>query len=456
MKFKFKAQVLAVMPILVMLFMAGCATEAAEDIEVSTPVEIFEPVLESIRTEITYSGRVAAYESVSVISRLAGQVSETYFNVGDTVSRDDVLFRLDEQDIANQVRALESQLGMAGQGVLAAESALRQVTGGQFQSTILQLEGAVAAAEAQLEGATLGLQNARDAYANMSTAFESAKILHEAGAMSRNDFERAEIGYNQTASAVSQATLGLSQAELGLSMAHDALRIASDQISRENTERARIGVSQAAFSQEAAQVALEIALDALDDTAVRSPISGVVSSRNARIGEFISPQIPAFQIVNMDVVTVDVRVSEVIINRVAQGDLVYVHIGALDGELIIGHVKTISPAADHTNLFPVQIEIANRDGIIRPGMFAEVRFTREAADDVIVLPRSAVMGDENSQFVFINDNGYASRTIVETGIDSGYAIEILSGINTNSQVITAGQDFLSDGARIEVVAVRGR
>ncbi|MCL2874593.1 MAG: efflux RND transporter periplasmic adaptor subunit [Defluviitaleaceae bacterium] len=456
MKSKLNMLALVMVLMLAVLSITGCNESLAEEQEVFVPVEIFEVVPDSIRTEIMYSGRISAYESVLVISRLAGQVVETYFNVGDVVRRDDILFRLDEQDIENQVRALESQLGMAGQGVRAAESALRQVTGGQFQSTILQLEGAVMAAEVQLENVTIGLQSARDAYANMSTSFESARVLYEAGAMSRNDFERAEIGYNQAANAVLQATLGLSQAESGLEMARDAHRIAVNQISQENTERARIGVSQAAFSQEAAQVALEIALDALDDTAVRSPISGIVSARNARVGEFISPQVPAFNIVNMDTVTVDVRVSEVIINRIAQGDDVNVHIQSISDEPITGTIKTVSPAADHTNLFPVQIEIDNRDGIIRPGMFAEVRFTRESAEDAIVLPRSAVMRDDTSFFVFVNENGFARRARVETGIDNGAFIQVISGVDLNSQVIVAGQDFLSDGTEILVTAVRGR
>ena len=456
--------------LLLIAFLAtGCTEGFSEEQETFTPVEIFEPDPKDIQTEIVYSGRVSAIESVFVISRLTGRVVETYFNIGDTVQAGDILFRLDEQDIENQVRALESQLGIAGQGRRAAESALRQATGGQFQSSLLQLEGAVISAEAQLEVAELALRNAEiaqsnavNAYSNAAASFESARILHAAGAMSRNDFDRAEIGYNQAASAVEQASLGMIQAEValdtarsGLAMARDAHNITVTQISQENRERAQIGISQAAYSETAAAVQLQIALDALEDTAVRAPISGVVSARNARVGEFISPQTPAFHIVNMDTVIIDVRVSEIIINRISQGDTVDVNIQAIGGKSLEGTVKTVSPAADHTNLFPVQIEIDNRDGIIRPGMFAEVRFVRESAENAIVLPRSAVMRDETSHFVFVIENEVARRVSVETGIDNGAFIEIVSGVDVSSQVVVAGQDFLSDGVRVEVVGVRG-
>ncbi len=463
-----KQQYKATAIILAAFLVAGCTSNAVETTTEKKvyPVEVTTVSKTSIKDEIVYAGRISPSESVNVISKMAGKVSETLFDVGDVVNEGDILFRLDEADVRNQIKQLETQLDVAQLGVRAAQSGYVSATGGQYESQVMQLEGSIDNSKKQLESAEIGLknaevtlENAKKQLENAENSFNNAKILFEAGALSKSDFDKAELGYTQAKSgkeqaelAINQATVAYSQAELGLSKAQESYDLTVSKISGENADKAGVGVSQAKASENSVAVQLQIAYETLNDASVKAPISGVISAKTAKAGEFTSTQAPAFQIVTTNTVNVDVKVSEIIINKLNVSDKVEVYIKSIGNTPFIGTIKTVSPAADQTNMFPVKIELSNEQGLIKAGMFAEVRFVNESSDDAIVVPRNVVLSDETSKYVYVNDNGIAKRVNVTTGIDNGEMIEVTSGIDSTSQVVVVGQSYLTDGDSVNVVS----
>jgi RND family efflux transporter MFP subunit len=477
---------------------SGCSrvaeTAAAESQTSVIPVEVSVVKLSDIKTEMIYAGQVSAAESVNVISRLTGKVLETYFDVGDAVNRGDILLRLDEKDILDQLRQLEAQIAQADSGIKTAENAVNTVTGGQFQAQVLQQETSIENYDKQILNAQIVLDNAKTAIENAETAiataqtgeenaqkaydttlsqFENTKILHEAGLVAQNDFDRAELGVTQAMAALTQAQSGLKQARSGLTQAQNGLNqaqisydtlimakekaaeglaLTTQTVAADNTRQAQLAVDSAKASKEILLISRELAQNTLNDTSVTSPISGIISARTAKENEYVTTQAPAYVVVNIDNVYAEVRVSENIINSIKPGDEADIFFAAKGGEAVVGTVKTVAPAADQTGTYPVKIEITNPDKTLKPGMFAEIRFVKEQKQNAVTLPRSAVLSDETGNYVFKEEDNYAVKTRVETGIDNGMEIEITSGVNEGDRVITKGHTYVSDNGSVNVVA----
>ncbi len=430
----------------------GCSAKPpAEEEEFRQPVETQAISRTTIKSELAYAGVLTPLQSVAVTGKMGGKVENTYFEVGDTVNAGDALYSLDKRDVQNQIRQLESQLNVTSKGVQQAQSGLKSVTGGQYEAQVLQMENAVENAKKQVQNAQIALDNANLALDNAKDALDRTTMLYENGVATKVDLDNVQMAYDQRLTTVEQAEIGLSTATAGLAQAEETLNISTGAVVSENREKAQIGIAQAQASQQSVQVQLSIARETLGDTTVTSPISGVVSAKNAKQGETYGMQMPAYTIVDMRQVLVSVKVSELMINLLSVGQTVDVRINALGEKPVKGTIKTISPAADQSNTYPVEIVIDNPDSTLKPGMFAEVSFLREQSENTIAVPRSTVLEDAKERYVFIDEAGIARRVVVTTGIDNGQTIEILSGLKDGDQVIITGHTYVRDGDKINVV-----
>jgi len=465
-------KVLPVLMLTVCIGLSGCNAETGQSQtaqKILTAVEATKITSASIKKEMIYAGQVAPSRSVSVISKITGKVQEYYFDIGDSVKEGDILFKLDEKDIQNQITQLEAQMNQSAQGIRSAQNAVSSVTGGQYQSQILQQEAAIENYEKQLTTAENGIklaeiaaENARKTLENTQQTYDNTKALYEIDAVSKSDFDKADLGLAQAQAGFEKANNDYSQALIGKEQllsakktAEEALGLVTGQIAQDNRRSAQLALDTARAGAGSLQVQMDLVLDTLKDTNVTAPMAGLVSGRNAKTDEYVSSQMAAYTIIDIDTVNIDVKVSELLINSIYAGQNVDVLINSISGEIITGTIETISPAADQTGTFPVKIKLSNADHIIKPGMFAEVHFTREMNENTVVVPRNTVLTDETSSYVFVNNGGISIKTTVETGIDNGEYIEILSGVSIGDEVITKGHTYITDGEEINIVSVWG-
>ena len=452
--------------------LSGCSstTVQSETAQVSlTAVEITKVAPGAIKKEMIYAGQVAPSRSVSVISKITGKVQEYYFDVGDEVNENDILFKLDEKDIQNQITQIRAQMNQSAQGIRSAQNAVSSVTGGQYQSQILQQEAAIENYDKQLVTADNGInlaeiavENARKTLENTQQTYDNTKALFEIDAVSKTEFDKVELGLAQAQAGFEKANNDYSQALIGKDQllsakktAEEGLGLVTGQITQDNRRSAQLALDSARAGASSLQVQLDLAMDTLNDTNVIAPMSGIVSTRNAKPDEYVSNQMAAYTIIDINTVNIDVKVSELLINSIYVGQDVEVLINAASDKVLTGKIETISPAADQTGTFPVKINLSNPNHSIKPGMFAEVRFVREMSENTIVVPRNTVLSDETSSYVFINSSGSAKKVIVETGIDNGEYIEIVSGINAGAEIITKGHTYVTDAEEINIVSVWG-
>ena len=188
-----------------------------------------------------------------------------------------------------------------------------------------------------------------------------------------------------------------------------------------------------------------------ENTRLQSPIDGVVTARNYDNGDLYGGQ-AILVVQKITPVKITINVSEQYYSKVEKGDEVSIELDAYPGETFTGKVSLIYPTVDAmTHTFPVEINVANTDQKLRPGMFARATLNLGTLNHVVV-PDLAIEKRSGSgdRFVYVYNNGKVSYTKVELGQRLGDRYELISGVPNGAQVVITGQAKLSDGKEVEV------
>ena len=206
------------------------------------------------------------------------------------------------------------------------------------------------------------------------------------------------------------------------------------------------------FDLEALEASFNLASLELDYTQIRAPIGGVVSERYVKIGTTIRVGDPAFRITSLDPLVAYMHVPEREYRQIRSGQPVAIDIDALAGEHIVAAVTRISPVVDpQTGTFKITIEIRDEERRIKPGMFGRMSIVYDVHENVLQIPRSAVIEDRGNETVFVVEEGEAVRRVVQTGYGSDGMVEITDGLTDADEVITVGQVGLKPGAKVKVI-----
>lgn len=215
------------------------------------------------------------------------------------------------------------------------------------------------------------------------------------------------------------------------------------------------GVSQADF--DLAKLKLELSKktyqNVLENTELRSPVSGVVTARNYDKGDMYSMQQPIFVVEQIAPVKMLINISERHFTRVNANMEFNITVEAFPDETFKGRVNLIYPTIDaKTHTFQVEIVSDNTDGRLRPGMFARVT-ANFGKNRRIVVPDIAVVKQIGSgeHFIYVlNTDNSVKYQKVELGNRLGNRYEVISGINEGDQIVTKGHARLKDGSTVTV------
>lgn len=188
-----------------------------------------------------------------------------------------------------------------------------------------------------------------------------------------------------------------------------------------------------------------------ENTRLESPIEGVVTARNYDNGDLYSGQ-AILVVQKMAPVKLTINVSEQYYSKVKKGDEVSIELDAYPGETFKGKVSLIYPTVDAmTHTFPVELNVANEDLKLRPGMFARATLNLGTLNHVVVpdlaIDKRAGSGD---RFVYVYKDGKVRYSKVELGQRLGDRYELLSGVENGAQIVIAGLAKLADGKEVEV------
>ena len=172
---------------------------------------------------------------------------------------------------------------------------------------------------------------------------------------------------------------------------------------------------------------------------VYAPISGVITHRDAKIGQKVNPATRLFEVVNLSTVWLEADIYEKDLVKIKSGQKVNVSVTAYPGEIFTGRIFFIGSTLNHdTKTIKILIEINNKYEKLKPGMFANTGIVVGEKVDVLTIPKEAVLEDENLKIVFVKEEHGYHRHVIETGIESGKYIEVLSGLDEGALIVTKG------------------
>jgi len=312
--------------------------------ETSIPVVVSNPMKGNISQDVVISGQLKAENEISIIPKIAGAADVLSLNIklGDYVEKGDLLFTLDNGTLSSSIK------------------------------------------------------DALLAYETAKNNFDRISKLYEEGAVSRQQYEQAQLSVSNT-----------------------QIKALQNQMS---------------------------------DSYVKAPISGVVSALNIeKNGIAVSGQ-PSAVITDISVLQIEADITEKLINKVFVGKNVQLMIPAISDEKLDAKVSLVNPVPNAlTNLYKMKIQVVNYNDLIKPGMIAQIYFVIDESKDVLMLPIDAVIQEGSEYFVYIVEEGKAVHKTVKVDVDNGEYIEIISGIKADDDVIVSGQEFVKDMASVRII-----
>ncbi len=181
-------------------------------------------------------------------------------------------------------------------------------------------------------------------------------------------------------------------------------------------------------------------------TRIYAPISGVVARRHVDIGAMVGAANPIATIVSLSPMVVQAQVAERDVTRIRRGATVIVTVDSLPNQKFSGKVMRISPMLDpQTRNGMVEIEIPNRENMLKAEMFARIGLDLGSSRETLLLPRDALVYRGNQPGVFTIDNNIARFKPVDTGLMQEENVELLGGLKEGDKVVTRGSNMIKDG-----------
>ena len=287
----------------------------------------------------------------------------------------------------------------------------------------------------------------------------------------RKALDAAKADYEASKAAIADLEVQLKNARIQLRRAEqlqnagvqtqeqlDNARTAADSL------QAKIALAQSQVVS--SQTRIQEAQQAVDNCTIRAPYAGIVVSKDAQVGEMVSPvsagggftRTGIATIVDMNSNEIEVDVNESYISRVQPGQPVTAILDAYPEWEIPSRVRTIIPSADRQKAtVKVRISFMKLDPRILPDMGIKVSFLgaeqkKQPGSDAsaILIPQSAVRDDNGKKIVFLVKDEKTERRAVTLGGNRGSDTEVIAGVTAGDTLVVKGPGNLRDGQSVEI------
>lgn len=361
-------------------------------------------------SSLSLTGPVSGTDSADVVSNLHSEVLEIRVKEGDMVEKGQVLAVIDRTDAQKEVDVAQNAYDLA-----------------------------VSEYNESLRDTKIGYEKAKQDYSTASLNYERNKTLFEAGAISSAEFEAVGNALSDARRAV------------------EGYRMENGQAVPDESYELKV---------KAAQFELDQKKRDLEDTEVKSPISGTVVRVNSKVGQFADKpedEKPMFIIENLAQLEMELQISEYSVGDVSVGLPVDITADILNGKTVTGTITSISPtgeektgSASTERVVPATVSIDKADSGLIAGITARASIVTERAEDVFKVPSSAVRtGEDGSRQIAVlkEGTGIVHFVSVDTGVESDLETEIIpiGEELTEGMTLLLTPDGLTEGMEVEPV-----
>ncbi len=372
---------------------AGSEPAGATNGTDAVSVQVVRPERHNLSRQVALPGSIEAFEQATLYAKAAGYLKWIKVDIGDRVRKGEVLAEIDVPEIAKEYDAAEAEVQRAKATLAKAQADLVR-----------------ARAEVDLKKIT----------------YERLKSIRE---------EEPDVLPQQE---VDEAKAQFDVARAMVSVAESKIKVAESEVARAEAAQARLATL-------------------MEHAKIRAPFAGVVTKRFVDPGALIQHALsqtnvsPIVTVARVDKLRVFIDVAEPEVPFVKKGNAVTLAVDALPGKKFEGKVTRSATALDpKTRTMRTEIDIPNRDGLLRPGMYGRVNLTLERRENVLAVPAGALLIEGGKTYVYTVADGRAKRVEVKTGLDDGIRVEIIKGLSGNEPVIVAGKTAVSNGAPVKV------
>lgn len=182
---------------------------------------------------------------------------------------------------------------------------------------------------------------------------------------------------------------------------------------------------------------------------IRAPIAGIVSARNIKPGQNINAGDIAFRITDTSELRAELHIPQSELAKFSPGHLATLTIDAMPDAVFEASILRLSPTIDVRNgTFRATAVVDNRAGQLAPGMFARFAVAYEKHENALLVPREAIVEEDNQTSVFVVLHGEVVQRTVRTGITTDEHIEVVAGLELGESVVVQGQSSLRSGTKV--------
>jgi membrane fusion protein (multidrug efflux system) len=203
---------------------------------------------------------------------------------------------------------------------------------------------------------------------------------------------------------------------------------------------------------DSAEALLNLAVERLEDAAIRAPFHGVMTERLVSLGQYTTRGDKLASLVEMDPLEVAFNVPERYVGQLREGQRIETSVEAWPDEVFSGNVVFLSPKVDRTSrTVLVKARIANPDLRLKPGMFGKIELIFKARDAALVIPEAAISyANDDASVVVMNADGQAEFRQVQVGLRLAGEAEIISGLEAGERVVVEGFQKMGPGTPINI------
>jgi len=200
-----------------------------------------------------------------------------------------------------------------------------------------------------------------------------------------------------------------------------------------------------------AQADAELMEARLSKATIRAPFSGTIGLRQVSVGDYVKEGQDIVNLESLDPLKVDFRVPEVALSQLRDGQTLQITLDAIPDRAYDGRVYATNPLIDaNGRAIVIRAQVPNKDGKLRPGMFARVRLFTSGNRDTLVVPEESLFPLGEDKYVYKVVDGKAQRQKIEIGARREGRVEVLNGLTASDVVVTAGVIKLREGVAVQV------
>lgn len=423
---------------------AGCQQHAAQhgegsDSQAPARATVMLPQRKPLVRSVDLPGRVEAYEVTPLFAKATGYVVKIPVDVGDTIQGPD----------GDQPGTLLCELLVPE---LKEELLQKSATVAQTRAEVLQSDASVQVAEAAVRSAQAKVAEAQAAvereesqYVRWESEFQRVAKLAEAGAVTTRVAEETRAQRDAASAGRKEVVARIASAEAQhQQVLADLEKAKADAVAT----RSRMAVAEA---DERRMAAL------LEYTKIRAPFDGVVVERNVHTGHLVqagaSQHKPLLVVMRIDPVRVIIDVPEVDAVHITPDTKIEIKIPSLPGSSHVGTVTRSSWSLNTTSrTMSAEIHIPNAESQWRPGQYVQAHLTTAERDNVLSLPKAAIVTQEKQTYCFVvEEGGTVRRQPISLGLHAGSDVEIREGLTGSERVISINANAFRPGQIVEAV-----